>query len=155
MTNDDLHYKTCREMAGLTQEDAAPLLGCSVRTLQRYESGQGDEANVPFDILARMCKTYNAPLLAWWHIKHRTEIGQFFPDVQVTQTPVDMGFYVHLVNRSTSDLLERMSILLLDGKITPDEIPDLKACIPHMESVTRRMVSTTQYAKSLVNDASD
>lgn len=37
-------YKTCRELAGYTQEHAAELLGCSVRALARYESG---EALVP------------------------------------------------------------------------------------------------------------
>ncbi|WP_204791675.1 helix-turn-helix transcriptional regulator [Oscillibacter sp. CU971] len=33
-------YKTCRELAGYTQEHAAELLGCSVRALARYEGGE-------------------------------------------------------------------------------------------------------------------
>ena len=33
-------YKICREAAGLTQEQAAEGLNCSVRSLARYESGE-------------------------------------------------------------------------------------------------------------------
>lgn len=40
-------YRICREAAGLTQEQAAEGLNCSVRSLARYESG---EQHVPDDI---------------------------------------------------------------------------------------------------------
>ena len=51
-------YRICREAAGLTQEQAAEGLNCSVRSLARYESG---EQHVPDDILshfARKCKPH-------------------------------------------------------------------------------------------------
>ena len=49
-------YKTCREAAGLTQEQASEGLNCSVRSLARYESG---EQHVPDDIAYQMVVLYD------------------------------------------------------------------------------------------------
>ena len=49
-----------RIKAGLSQEKAAETLGCSTRSLQRYESGRSDP---PIYILQRMTSVYNCGLL--------------------------------------------------------------------------------------------
>ena len=49
------YYKTCRKLAGLTQEQASELLCVEVRSLSGYENG----AKVPDDIVARMADGYN------------------------------------------------------------------------------------------------
>ena len=59
-------YKTCRDEAGLTQEEAAEKLNCSVRQLARYEAG---EQQTPEDIANRMVIIYDSPLLKVQHLR--------------------------------------------------------------------------------------
>ena len=44
-------YQTCREQAGLTQDQAAEGLNCSVRQLARYEAGEAAEILPPVTVL--------------------------------------------------------------------------------------------------------
>ena len=50
-------YKTCRESAGMTQEQAAEALNCSVRALARYETG---EQRTPDDVAYHMAVLYDS-----------------------------------------------------------------------------------------------
>lgn len=66
--NSKLYYKTCREQAGLTQEQAAPLLGIAESTtLSKYENGH---IPVSQELVAAMIKVYRTPSLAKWHVEH-------------------------------------------------------------------------------------
>lgn len=63
--NTKLYYKTCREQAGLTQEQAIVLLGISeIGTLFKYENGH---LPVSSALAAEMVKVYRVPSLAIWH----------------------------------------------------------------------------------------
>lgn len=64
-------YKTCRELAGYTQEHAAELLGCSVRALARYEGG---EAFPPDDLAVRMDALYSNHFLAYDHLCQTSQV---------------------------------------------------------------------------------
>ena len=65
-------YKTCRELAGYTQEHAAELLGCSVRALARYEGG---EAFPPDDLAVRMDALYSNHFLAYDHLCQTSQVA--------------------------------------------------------------------------------
>lgn len=72
-------YKTCREAAGLTQEQASEGLNCSVRSLARYESG---EQHVPDDIAYQMVVLYDSQLLAVQHLRLVSQVAaDLFPPV--------------------------------------------------------------------------
>ena len=78
-------YGNCRTVARLTQESAAETLCISVRSLAYYEAGE----TVPGDdVVCRMIETYNAPELAYLHLKHNTEVGRrYLPDLQLDELP--------------------------------------------------------------------
>lgn len=61
MSNDcENLYKVCRTSAGLTQEQAAELLGVAPRTLSDYEN---ERTRVPDDIVDAMSRIYKEPRL--------------------------------------------------------------------------------------------
>ena len=65
-------YQICRKQAGYTQENAAELLGCSVRMLARYESG---EVPVPDEIVCRMDQLYCSHFLAYTHLHKSSRLA--------------------------------------------------------------------------------
>ena len=70
-------YARHRNAAGLTQEKAAELLGCAVRTVQAYESGE----IIP-PVVALMCDVYPAPMLALEHLRASSSMGRaLIPEV--------------------------------------------------------------------------
>lgn len=68
----------CREIAGLTQEDAAPRLGVNVQTLSRWETGLHECK--PYE-LSLMWKMYGAP--AEWLLNPSDSITEW--DVRIAQ----------------------------------------------------------------------
>jgi transcriptional regulator with XRE-family HTH domain len=84
-------YRICRDRAGLTQEDAAPKLGISVRALGNYEafSLEVGKNMPPEDIILTMSKLYGTPWLPLIHLKENTLIGRaIFPEVELTDLPL-------------------------------------------------------------------
>jgi len=72
-------YKIRREQAGLSQEYSAELLGCSVRALARYESGEV----LPSDYIARrMDDLYNNHFLSYEHLRQSSQMAaELLPEV--------------------------------------------------------------------------
>lgn len=67
--SDKLKYKTCRELAGLTQEQAVYELDIEVvTTLSRYENGH---LPVPDEIVHKMAMLYRNKDLITWHLRRR------------------------------------------------------------------------------------
>lgn len=84
-------YRICRDRAGLTQEEAAPKLGVSVRALGSYEAYTLEVGKnmPPEDIVLSMANIYGTPWLPLLHLKENTLIGQaIFPDVELTDLPL-------------------------------------------------------------------
>lgn len=71
-------YLRYRRAAGLTQERAAELLGCAVRSLANWEYG----VHVPpDDKVLVMCDIYQAPTLAIEHLRCTTALARMvLPD---------------------------------------------------------------------------
>ena len=70
--------KRCRELAGLTQEEAAPRLDVNVQTLSRWETGTHECK--PYE-LSRMWKLYDAP--AEWLLDPSDSITEW--DLRMSQ----------------------------------------------------------------------
>ena len=74
-------YGRYRRAAGLTQERAAELLGCAVRTLKNWEGG----VNTPPDsMVVTMADVYQAPTIAIEHLRSTTMLARdILPVVKV------------------------------------------------------------------------
>ena len=70
-------YRICRDRTGLTQEEAAPKLGVSVRALGSYEAYTLEVGKnmPPEDIVLSMANVYGTPWLPLLHLKENTLIG--------------------------------------------------------------------------------
>ena len=91
---DRAFYKTCREAAGMTQEQAAERLNCSVRALARYEAG---EQRTPDDIAYQMAVAYDSQYLAVQHLRLVSQVAaDLLPTVAVRELPVAA---IRIINR--------------------------------------------------------
>ena len=137
-------YKVCRETAGFTQSQAADLLHTSERSLSDYENGK---TKVPDDIVASMSEEYNAPLLAWWHLKETSVLGKYLPDIIMPQTNGDMAFQLVLAQDDLSPAVDSIKKIVSDGRIDGDEQADFAANIQQIKNVNGKLVSVVAYAE--------
>ena len=73
-------YGRYRRAAGITQERAAELLGCSVESVKAYETGVRFP---PDEIVVTMCDVYGAPTLAVEHLRTASALGaEVLPPVE-------------------------------------------------------------------------
>ncbi len=115
-------YQTCRELAGLTQEQAAEQLNTSVRTMARYESG---EQAVPDDIAYQMVLLYDSPYLAVQHLRQVSQVAAgLLPPVTVLDLPRAAIRIINQVRRFADRHRERELLdIAEDGVIAPEERP--------------------------------
>ena len=125
-------YRTCREQAGLTQEQAAEGLNCSVRQLARYEAG---EAPVPDDIAYQMVVLYDSQLL---EVQHLRLVSQVAADLlpPIVEVNLSMASLV-LINRATelADNYRRMMQIAEDDRIDDQERPDYQIIQKNVRAV--------------------
>lgn len=115
-------YRICREQAGLTQEQAAEGLNCSVRQLARYESG---ETPVPDDLAYKMVRRYDSQYLAVEHLRLVSHVAaEVLPPVTVLDLPRAAIRIINQVRRF-ADLHRERELLDIaeDGVISPEERP--------------------------------
>lgn len=113
-------YQAARMAAGITQERAAELIGCSVRSIAAYEQGE----RIPFDdVVVRMTEYYNAPFLGVQHLRQNTELARnILPEVAPTSLPQAI---LHL-QKEVNDFLklrDEMIDITEDGIIDEAEKP--------------------------------
>lgn len=113
-------YKTCRETAGLTQERAAELLNCGVRSLARWECG---ECLPPEDIVYHMTVLYNSQYLAMEHLRQASQIAaDFFPAIENCNLQTATIRLVNRVLRFASEHRDQQLLQIAeDGKIDEQE----------------------------------
>lgn len=125
-------YRTCREQAGLTQEQAAEGLNCSVRQLARYEAG---EAPVPDDIAYQMVVLYDSQLLEVQHLRLVSHVAADLlpPIVEVNLSMASLA----LINRATelADNYRRMMQIAEDDRIDDQERPDYQIIQKNVRAV--------------------
>lgn len=135
------YYKTCRKLAGLTQEQASEPIGVEVRRLSDYENG----SKVPDDVVDRMADVYNAPLLAIWHLKENSPLGRYLPNVIETQTNNDLGFQTVLANKDTDKAEDYIVAILEDGLLTGEDMPNVEAYIVSIDAAIGKLLSAKAY----------
>ena len=147
---DTNYYKTCREMAGLTQESAAERLAVSVRTLAAYETF---EREIPMTMVDAMAMAYKAPGLAHYFFKS-TCLGKYLPNVSLPQSAVDMGFQTVLAHGDVERAEEIIKETLSDGEIDPGKYDALRTYKNVVALATDRLLSAKVYADSVLSECS-
>ena len=127
-------YGRYRRAAGLTQERAAELLDCSVRTLANWETG----INVPpDDKVVLMCDVYQSPTLAIEHLRASTALArQILPVVTQVSLPQAVCTLLSRVQQfanrhRTDDLLQ----IAEDGRIDSLERENFEDIITELEGI--------------------
>ncbi|MCI8442538.1 MAG: helix-turn-helix transcriptional regulator [Provencibacterium sp.] len=142
------YYKTCRVLAGLTQEAAAELLHVSERSLSAYENG----AEVPEDIVDRMSQAYNSPLLACWHMKHHNVLGKYLPDVFDPATNGDMAFQLIIARDDLDPATEIIKEIMRDLVVDEQERPALADQLEILRRVAGQIMSAVIYGEKLCRE---
>lgn len=132
-------YRTCREQAGLTQEQAAEGLNCSVRQLARYEAG---EAPVPDDIAYQMVVLYDSQLLAVQHLRLVSHVAaEILPPVTVLDLPRAAIRIINLVGKFAERHRERALLdIAEDGVISPEERPLFDEIMEELQELVRAIM---------------
>lgn len=150
--SDKTVYKICREQAGYTQERAAELLHCSVRTLCRYESG---EIVPPNDIVTAMAGLYNNTYVVFAHVRDSSEIAaQFIPEI------VPCGIQtaaMRCFNRIAQFMSRRPDLRLMeiaeDGLIDESEQQDLDQILADLSELIKVFTEVRLAARQGIGQA--
>lgn len=128
-------YKTCRELAGLTQEAAADKLCCSVRSLARYESG---EQAVPDDVAYQMAVLYESQYLAVQHLRLVSHVAaELLPPVTVLDLPQAAIRIINRFRLFAENHRERELLAIAeDGVISPEERPLYDEIMAELQELT-------------------
>ncbi len=111
-------YQLARNVAGLTQLEAAERLNVSVRALGNYELGN----TVPHgDIVADMAEVYGTRWLGYEHLRQSTKLGrQILPAINID----DIAKSVLVLQKESGDVEDVKSCMIkiaCDGKIDKHE----------------------------------
>ncbi|MCL2392364.1 MAG: helix-turn-helix transcriptional regulator [Oscillospiraceae bacterium] len=142
-------YKTCRKLAGLSQEQAAPVLGVEVRQLSNYENGH---AKVPDDVVGRMAKLYKTEHLPIQHLKSTNELARkFLPDVFPTHTHSDAAMQTIMATRDGQKAEEAIIAALEDGELCEADLPLLIDFVKHSKAAIGKRLSAKIYVTQWIN----
>lgn len=125
-----------RKTAGLTQPEAADILGCSVNTLQKYES---NAIRMHDDIAARMALVYRDPRLTRYYCENECAIG-----CKETHCECDQAVEVLMLRIAVMDRDELMNLVRVaqriteDGVIDDDEVDDCTQCIDTCDRLEKK-----------------
>ena len=146
-------YRICREQAGLTQEQAAEGLNCSVRQLARYESG---ETPVPDDLAYAMVRRYDSQYLAVEHLRLVSHVAaEVLPPVTVLDLPRAAIRIINQVRRF-ADLHRERELLDIaeDGVISPEERPLFDEIMEELHELVRQhyLYTGSKLARQMLDD---
>lgn len=149
-----LYFKTCREQAGLTQEQAIALLGIAeVSTLSKYENGK---LPVSPELAEAMVKVYRTPLLANWYVRYTNPgLAGYLPELTEPITDGDMALQMELADDDISEVRAAVKAILRDGIITPEEAEQLKVSAKMLRSVANKILSAATYLESRESDSNE
>lgn len=137
------YYKTSRETAGYTQEQAAERLDISVRSLSAYEN---DEIIPPDDVVEKMVKLYNTKILGWWHLRRTSNLArECLPDVVLPQSNSDVYLQASLSQEDITNITKTLREILADGKITEDEFETYERVRAKAKVIAGKLISITNF----------
>lgn len=112
-------YKIARIESGLRRDPAAEELNIDVRTLDKYESLEG---NPPDDVVYKMCVLYKNTHLAYQHIQ-KSPLAEFLPELKNADLKSAALTVIGKMG-SFDSMMIKIANITADGKITPDEIKE-------------------------------
>ena len=126
-------YFLSREEAGMTRAEAAEALYISEDRIERIEYEKS--APHPDEVLA-MADCYKSPTLCNYFCAHECPIGrEYVPEVKIkdlSQITLEMLANLNALTKEKDRLVE----ITVDGKITPDEMPDFKRIQNRLEEMS-------------------
>ena len=143
-----LYYKTCRENAGLTQEEACVYLNIEeASTLSKYENGH---LKVDQTMVKAMTLLYRNRLLPAWHLRHlNPDLAEFIPDPAELQSDSE---FVLQCDFSVEELekvyTEAKDFLRNDGILDREEIMELEKQIPTLQGLINKITGLINYVKN-------
>lgn len=144
--NDGNIYRTARMLAGMTQERWAEAVGVDVRSIQRYEQGE----TTPDDDTVSMMATISAhPVLCYWHMTRRSQLGDVLPEVERVPLPQAVVQVLCAISEF-SQRQYRLLQLAEDGKISADEQLDWCGITAQMDHVIKAALQL-KYAEGGIN----
>mgnify|MGYP002515349009 CR=1 FL=1 len=128
-------YRAARNVAGLTQERAAEMLGISVRSLADYETGVRTPPN---EVVNDMVMCYNSQLLAIQHLRASAEAARkILPEVRAMRLPEAALTLIDAIYDFADDRLDRELIdIARDGVISEDERPRFERVVEKIRTIT-------------------
>ena len=139
-----------RDYRLFSKEKAAELLDCSESTLQDYELGL--TKNIPPDMVIKMADLYGAPELCNMFCKTQCPIGKDLP-VATSQRPIE-GIALRLIREFDLDRIKDLERSLVeiaeDGRISEDEVPDLKEILKSLDRLSEVISEMRIVGKTLL-----
>ena len=138
--NANVYFQARKEAATwdsrlFNRDFAAEQLGIASYTLGEYE--RGVTKVVPIDKVVLMADLYNKPELVTNYCRHECPVHGFLP--LATEDKGIQGIALRLLRGLDEDDLEEMKDKLIDiaedGKITEDEVPELKKIINQLNHI--------------------
>lgn len=138
-------YGRYRRAAGLTQERAAELLGCAVRTLANWE---GDVNTPPDSMVVRMADVYQAPTIAIEHLRATTSLARdIIPAVRVVPlSQAVCGLIAAVRSFLESDCDWALLDIASDGMVDELEKKEFDRLLEELDKIVAAAV-TLKYAK--------
>lgn len=127
-------YSRCRREAGFTQEQAAELLDCGVRTLASWETGVYRPSD---EKVLLMCQIYRTPMLAAEHLSFSSGIAQSIlpqlKELPMAQAALGLLGAIRAFTAAESDwtLIE----IAADGRISPEERKSFQRLMGQLEAI--------------------
>ena len=132
------YYKTSREAAGYTQEQAAEELNISVRSLSAYENGETIPPDATVEGMVRLYQTK--------HLRNTSSLArECLPEIQPPQTNADVYMQIDFSADDVVCLKNMIKGLLADGKITPDELDEFKMLQEAAKIAAGKLMSVYTY----------
>lgn len=130
-------YKTARKFAGLTQERWAEAIGCSVKSVRGYESGEQLPSD---DLVLAMCEISGHVALAYWHMRNKSPLAaKALPEVERLPLPQATIQLLCAISDFDTDNCKLLT-MAADGQITADEKADWKGIIARLDKIIQAAI---------------
>lgn len=129
-------YKTARNVAGYTQENAAERLDISVESLRSYENGLRTPSNEVVDLMV-IC--YNTQHLAYQHLRESNCIARRIVPSLEERSIMEVAMRIH--NRfkafEKKCSIERLLTIAEDNTISPEEREEFDSIVLDLREIVR------------------
>lgn len=127
-----------RREEGYTQEQAAEMLGVSVRTLQAYEYG---ERSVPDDVVAQMARVYRDKQLALRVLESNPLWSVILPEVPDADMPCASLGVLYQAKEVQEEHDGDIYAIMRDGRVNREERPTWNGVMKHIDALISCSIS--------------